>query len=57
VAEVPAIALTAFSRREDQQRSLEAGFDEYLAKPLRPAVLIQMVVGMAGRRALSRSQN
>ena len=55
LAGVPAIALTAFSRREDQQRALEAGFDEYLAKPLRPAVLLQTVVGMAGRRALSRA--
>jgi CheY-like chemotaxis protein len=52
LAGVPAIALTAFSRREDQQRALEAGFDEYLAKPLRPAVLLQTVVGMAGRAAL-----
>ena len=49
VAGVPAIALTAFSRREDQQRALEAGFDEYMAKPLRPAALLQTVVGMAGR--------
>jgi NO-binding membrane sensor protein with MHYT domain/CheY-like chemotaxis protein/nitrogen-specific signal transduction histidine kinase len=54
LAGVPAIALTAFSRREDQQRALAAGFDEYLAKPLRPAVLLQTVVGMAGRSALSR---
>ncbi|MEX5744865.1 MHYT domain-containing protein [Massilia sp. X63] len=55
-ARVPAIALTAFSRREDQQRALEAGFDEYLAKPLRPALLLQTVTGMLGRVALSRSQ-
>ncbi len=50
-AGIPAIALTAFSRREDQQRALEAGFDEFLAKPLRPAVLIQAAVAMAARRA------
>ncbi|VXB70165.1 MHYT domain-containing protein [Massilia sp. 9I] len=55
LARVPAIALTAFSRREDQQRALEAGFDEYMAKPLRPAVLVQTVVAMAARSALSRS--
>ncbi len=53
LARVPAIALTAFSRREDQQRALEAGFDEYMAKPLRPAVLVQTVVAMAARSALS----
>ncbi|NNG25819.1 MHYT domain-containing protein [Telluria aromaticivorans] len=55
LAQVPAIALTAFSRREDQQRALEAGFDEFLAKPLRPAVLVQAVVAMAGRRAPMRA--
>ena len=52
---VPAIALTAFSRREDQQRALEAGFDEYLAKPLRPAVLVQAVVAIVERKLLLRA--
>jgi signal transduction histidine kinase/CheY-like chemotaxis protein len=56
LAGVPAIALTAFSRREDQQRALEAGFDEYMAKPLRPVALLQAVVAMAGRAALSRDR-
>jgi len=56
LAGMPAIALTAFSRREDQQRALEAGFDEYLAKPLRPAVLLQTVVGIAGRSVLGRNR-
>ena len=51
LAGVPAIALTAFSRREDQQRALEAGFDEFMAKPLRPAALVQAVVTIARRRA------
>ena len=49
-AGLPAIALTAFSRREDQQRAMEAGFDEFMAKPLRPALLLQSVVAMARRR-------
>ncbi|QOY92388.1 response regulator [Massilia sp. UMI-21] len=55
LAQLPAIALTAFSRREDQQRALEAGFDDYLAKPLRPAVLLQAVTGMARRTAHGRN--
>jgi NO-binding membrane sensor protein with MHYT domain/CheY-like chemotaxis protein/nitrogen-specific signal transduction histidine kinase len=55
VASVPAVALTAFSRREDEQRALASGFDEFLAKPLRPAVLLETVVAMAGRHALSRA--
>lgn len=37
---VPAIALTAFARQEDQQRALAAGFQMHLAKPVRPAQLL-----------------
>ncbi|OON63141.1 hypothetical protein B0920_06965 [Massilia sp. KIM] len=54
VSTIPAIALTAFSRKEDQQRALEAGFDEFLTKPLRPAVLVQAVVAIAQRKDLLR---
>ncbi len=36
-----AIALTAFSRREDQARALDAGFDAFLAKPFMPSVLLR----------------
>ena len=54
-AGVPAIALTAFSRREDQQRALEAGFDDYLAKPEAPATLLQTVAAIVARRNLLRS--
>jgi len=51
-ASVPAIALTAFSRREDQQRAMEAGFDDFMAKPLRPAALLQAVVALARKRVV-----
>ena len=44
VAGVRALALTAFSRREDRVRSLEAGFDEYLAKPVAPSELVRTVL-------------
>jgi len=54
-AAVPAIALTAFSRREDQQRALEAGFDDYLTKPVAPATLLQTVAAIVARRNLLRS--
>lgn len=36
----PAIALTAFARVQDQKRSLEAGFQMHVTKPVRPAVLL-----------------
>ena len=44
VAAVRALALTAFSRREDRMRSLEAGFDEYLSKPVAPSELVRAVL-------------
>ncbi len=37
------IALTADAMRGTRRRLLEAGFDEYLSKPLRPARLIQVI--------------
>lgn len=55
LARMPAIALTAFSRREDQQRALEAGFDEFLTKPVAPATLLQTVAAVVVRHNLLRS--
>jgi two-component system, cell cycle response regulator DivK len=31
---VPAIAVTAFAMREDQDRALDGGFDAYVSKPI-----------------------
>jgi CheY-like chemotaxis protein len=46
-ARVPAIAVTAYARREDRQRALAAGFDDHLNKPVDPerlmAVLAKLV--------------
>ena len=33
-ADVPAIAVTAYAMRGDEERLLEAGFDAYIAKPI-----------------------
>jgi CheY-like chemotaxis protein/nitrogen-specific signal transduction histidine kinase len=38
-AHLPVVAVTARSRKEDQERCLAAGMDEYLAKPIRAAEL------------------
>jgi signal transduction histidine kinase/ActR/RegA family two-component response regulator len=40
---LPAIALTAYARHEDRERALQAGFDGYLAKPVEPSELIDVV--------------
>jgi PAS domain S-box-containing protein len=41
---LPVIALTAFARPEDQRKTLAAGFDLHLSKPLRPHVLLDAIV-------------
>ena len=50
VAGVRALALTAFSRKEDRLRSLEAGFDDYLSKPVAPAELVRAVLTLCDNR-------
>lgn len=45
---VPAVALTALARSEDRTRSLLAGFNLHLAKPVDPAELLAVVANVAG---------
>ena len=44
---IPAVAITAYARVEDRQRALAAGFQSYLAKPIEPADLIEVVARLA----------
>ena len=44
---LPAIALTAYSRREDQRLALQAGFQAHVAKPVEPAILVAAVAEAA----------
>lgn len=44
---VPAAALTAFARPEDQERALAAGYEAHLAKPVDPAALVALVKALA----------
>lgn len=46
-ATLPAIALTAYSRREDQRLALQAGFQAHVAKPVEPATLVAAVADAA----------
>ncbi|MGV6818873.1 MAG: ATP-binding protein [Parvularcula sp.] len=42
-APIPIVALTAHARDSDRERLLAAGFDDYLAKPIRQASLLQVL--------------
>ena len=45
---VPAVALTAFSRKQDIDQAMAAGFDAHCAKPLRPLELLKVIAKVAG---------
>ncbi|HSV15435.1 MAG TPA: ATP-binding protein, partial [Tepidisphaeraceae bacterium] len=49
--EVPAIALTAYAREEDRARSLAAGFQVHLAKPVDPMDLLGRITQLAAQAA------
>jgi NO-binding membrane sensor protein with MHYT domain/CheY-like chemotaxis protein/two-component sensor histidine kinase len=56
-AAIPAIALTAFTREDDRAKALQAGFTDYLAKPVEPAALaaaIRRAVARGGEAAAAR---
>jgi CheY-like chemotaxis protein len=48
-ADVPALAVTAYARREDRSRAIAAGYRAHLAKPVEPARLARAVASLAGR--------
>jgi PAS domain S-box-containing protein len=48
---VPAIALTAHARGEDEARALAAGFERYLAKPVEAAELVAAIAAVTATRA------
>ncbi|HJU99038.1 MAG TPA: ATP-binding protein [Burkholderiaceae bacterium] len=45
----PVVALSAFARPDDRARSLRAGFQAHLAKPVDPAELLALVASLAGQ--------
>jgi CheY-like chemotaxis protein len=48
--QTPVIALTASAMEGDRERCLSKGMDDYLAKPLDPALLAQIVDKWVSRR-------
>lgn len=47
---IPAIALTAFTRQDDRAKALQAGFNDYLAKPVEPGMLVAHIAQAVGQR-------
>src|SRR5262249_14672832 len=52
---IPAIALTAYARTTDRLRSLSAGFQMHVTKPVDPAELLTIVASLTGRLNRPRS--
>jgi CheY-like chemotaxis protein len=50
VRRLPVAALTAYARSEDRARSLRAGFQMHLAKPIDPAELVAAASALVGRQ-------
>jgi signal transduction histidine kinase len=48
--QMPAVALTAFARKEDRLRAVVAGFDLHAAKPIAPAELVACVASLVRRQ-------
>jgi CheY-like chemotaxis protein len=49
--QLPAAALTAYTRPDDADRARAAGFQVHLAKPVEPQQLVKVVARLAGRLA------
>jgi CheY-like chemotaxis protein len=47
---IPAIALTAFTRQDDRNKAMQAGFNDYLAKPVEPGSLLAQIAHAVGER-------
>jgi CheY-like chemotaxis protein len=51
--DLPAVALSAFIRKEDQRQALLAGFQVHLSKPVDPRDLTAVIASLTGRTGAS----
>lgn len=47
--QIPAIALTAFTRAQDRMRALSSGFQNHVSKPVEPDELVTVIASVLGR--------
>jgi CheY-like chemotaxis protein len=52
---IPAVALTAFARAQDRMRSLSAGFQNHLSKPVEPDELVTVIASLTGRLQVNQA--
>ncbi len=57
VRTAPALAVTAFTRHEDRERILAAGFDAHVSKPVEPLELFRAIAEVTHRRAVDAAQD
>jgi NO-binding membrane sensor protein with MHYT domain/CheY-like chemotaxis protein/nitrogen-specific signal transduction histidine kinase len=53
---IPAIALTAFTRQDDRNKAMQAGFNDYLAKPVEPGSLVAHIAQAVGERGAAEAE-
>ncbi|KAF3890724.1 MULTISPECIES: ATP-binding protein [Nostocales] len=52
MGQIPALALTAYAGDFNQQKALQAGFQQHLAKPVEPEVLVAAIANLVKRNSL-----
>lgn len=53
--QIPAIALTAFATKHEQQQAIAAGFQMHLSKPLNPETLVQSIVKLMEKHKINKN--
>jgi PAS domain S-box-containing protein len=46
----PAVALTGYATRKDRERSLSAGYQRHIAKPIEQSELVAVIAGLVGQK-------
>jgi CheY-like chemotaxis protein/anti-sigma regulatory factor (Ser/Thr protein kinase) len=47
--QIPALALTAYTRPSDVEQAFDAGYQRHVSKPVDPLLLVELVAGLVGR--------
>ncbi|MDQ3749755.1 MAG: CHASE3 domain-containing protein, partial [Acidobacteriota bacterium] len=55
--DIPAIALTAFTRAQDRMRALMSGYQNHVAKPVEPDELATVIASLTGRLQKNEAKN